>query len=235
MNTSSAPTSQSSLEKGRPVFSISPFTLLDFPDRTACILWFAGCNMRCSYCYNPEIVLGKGKLGWDPVRDFLLSRRGLLDGVVFSGGECTIHPQLIPFAREVKAMGFEVKIDTNGSRPEMLRGLMEENLVDYIALDFKSMADNYWKITRSNLFLAFEKSLEILLASSVRFEVRTTVHSGLISHQDLDQMENWLRYKGYNGYYFLQHFRGDKKTLEGVGESQKAEYRIELSVWRNWR
>lgn len=233
MNTSSAPTSQSSLEKGRPVFSISPFTLLDFPDRTACIVWFAGCNMRCGYCYNPEIVLGKGKLGWDPVRDFLLSRRNLLDGVVFSGGECTIHSQLIPFAREVKAMGFEVKIDTNGSRPEVLRQLLEERLVDYIALDFKSMADNYWKITRSNLFLAFEKSLEILLVSSVRFEVRTTVHAALLSHQDLDKMGIWLRDKGYTGNYFLQHFKGDKKTLGGMRECRKTDYEIESSVWRN--
>lgn len=215
------------------MFSISPFTLLDFPDRTACILWFVGCNMRCGYCYNPEIVLGKGKLSWGHVQEFLHSREGLLDGVVFSGGECTIHPQIIPFAREVKAMGFEVKIDTNGSRPEVLHQLLEEKLVDYIALDFKAMAGNYWKITRSDLFLAFEKSLEILLASTVRFEVRTTVHSELLSHKDLDQMENWLREKGYTGSYFLQHFRGDKETLQGLGESQKANYKTESSVWRN--
>lgn len=233
MNTSSVPTLSSSLEKGRPVFSISPFTLLDFPDRTACILWFAGCNMRCSYCYNPEIVLGKGKLSWGHVQEFLLSRRGLLDGVVFSGGECTIHPQVIPFAREIKKMGFELKIDTNGSRPDVLRQLVEENLVDYVALDFKALPENYWKVTRSDLFCAFEKSLENLLDSTVRFEVRTTVHSELLSHQDLEQMGNWLREKGYTGSYFLQHFRGDKETLEGLGESQKADYKTELSVWRN--
>jgi pyruvate formate lyase activating enzyme len=233
VNTSNGPTSSSSLEKGRPVFSISPFTLLDFPDRTACILWFAGCNMRCGYCYNPEIVLGKGKLSWEHVREFLHSREGLLEGVVFSGGECTIHPQIIPFAREVKAMGFEVKIDTNGSRPEVLSQLVEEKLVDYIALDFKAMAGNYQKITRSELFDPFENSLQILLESSVRIEVRTTVHSGLLSLMDLDQMEIWLRKKGYTGSYFLQHFRGDKETLEGLGESQKADYKTESSVWRN--
>ncbi|MEB2785337.1 ATP cone domain-containing protein [Algoriphagus persicinus] len=153
--------------------------------------------------------------------------------VVFSGGECTIHSQIIPFAREVKAMGFEVKIDTNGRRPEVLRQLGEEKLVDYVALDFMAMAGNYWEITRSDLFLAFEKSLEILLTSFFRFEVRTTVHSGLLSHRDLDQMENWLKEKGYTGSYFLQHFRGDKKTLGGVGESRNADYKIESSVWRN--
>lgn len=130
-------------------------------------------------------------------------------------------------------MGFELKIDTNGSRPDVLRQLVEENLVDYVALDFKALPENYWKVTRSDLFCAFEKSLENLLDSTVRFEVRTTVHSELLSHQDLEQMGNWLREKGYTGSYFLQHFRGDKETLEGLGESQKADYKTELSVWRN--
>ncbi|MDO8966096.1 anaerobic ribonucleoside-triphosphate reductase activating protein [Algoriphagus sp.] len=233
MNTSSVPTLSSSLEKGRPVFSISPFTLLDFPDRTACILWFAGCNMRCSYCYNPEIVLGKGKLSWGHVQEFLLSRRGLLDGVVFSGGECTIHPQVIPFAREIKKMGFELKIDTNGSRPDVLRQLVEENLVDYVALDFKALPENYWKVTRSDLFCAFEKSLENLLDSTVRFEVRTTVHSKQLTTLDLQSMKTWLRGKGYSRTYYLQHFRGDKLTLGELGESKKQVLNTELGVWRN--
>lgn len=189
--------------------------------------------MRCSYCYNPEIVLGKGKLSWDHVQDFLLSRRRLLDGVVFSGGECTIHPQVIPFVREVKKMGFEVKIDTNGSRPEVIGQLMEENLLDYVALDFKAMPENYWKITRSDLFSLFEKSLEILIQSKVRFEVRTTVHSELLSGQDMNQMENWLREKGYSGTYYLQHFRGDKETLGELGESKKQGFKSESGVWRN--
>lgn len=233
MNTSSANTSSSSLEKGGPVFSISPFTLLDFPNRTACILWFAGCNMRCGYCYNPEIVFGKGKLSWGHVQEFLLSRMGLLEGVVFSGGECTIHPQIIPFAREVKRMGFQVKIDTNGSRPEVLETLIQENIVDFVALDFKGMMGNFWKITRSDLFKPFEKSLEILLDSSVRFEVRTTVHPDLLDYQDLKEMENWLREKGFSGTYYLQHFRGDKKTIGELGESKMQGLKIESGVWRN--
>jgi pyruvate formate lyase activating enzyme len=233
VSTNNAPTSTSSLEKGRPVFSISPFTLLDFPDRTACILWFAGCNMRCGYCYNREIVLGKGKLSWEHVQDFLISRRRLLDGVVFSGGECTIHPQVIPFVREVKRMGFEVKIDTNGSRPEVIRQLIEENLLDYVALDFKAMPENYWKITRSDLFASFEKSLEILIPSKVRFEVRTTVHSDQLTSSDLQAMETWLRGKSYTGTYYLQHFRGDKQTLGGLGECKKQSLITESGVWRN--
>ncbi len=232
MNTSSANTSPSSLEKGRPVFNISPFTLLDFPDRTACILWFAGCNMRCGYCYNPEIVLGKGTLSWDQVREFLLSRMGLLDGVIFSGGECTIHRQVIPFAREVKRMGFELKIDTNGSRPDVLEALVRENLLDFVSLDFKGMPDNFWKVTGSHLFKPFERSLEILLASPVPFEVRTTVHSDLLDYQDLNEMENWLRGKGFDGTFYLQLFCGDKGTLGGLGQSHRPDFALEQSVWR---
>lgn len=233
MNINSGPISQSSQEKGRPVFSISPFTLLDYPDRTACILWFAGCNMRCGYCYNPEIVLGKGKLSWKNVQEFLLGRRRLLDGVVFSGGECTIHPQIIPFAREIKRMGFELKVDTNGSRPDVLRQLLEGNLVDYVALDFKALPEKYWEVTRSDLFSAFQKSLEVLLDATVQFEVRTTVHSDQLTDADLQNMESWLRRKGYSGTYFFQHFRGDKQTLGELGESKKRSLKTESGVWRN--
>lgn len=207
--------------------------MLDFPDRTACILWFAGCNMRCGYCYNPEIVLGKGKLSWEHVWEFLISRRRLLDGVVFSGGECTIHPQLIPFVSEVKKMGFEVKIDTNGSRPEVIRQLIDENLLDYVALDFKALPKKYWQVTRSDLFLAFEQTLEILISSGIRFEVRTTVHSDQLTALDLQKMEAWLRAKGYSGTYYLQHFRGDKQTLGELGESNKQGLNTESGVWRN--
>ncbi|WP_297336202.1 anaerobic ribonucleoside-triphosphate reductase activating protein [Algoriphagus sp.] len=233
MNTSSELTSRNRLEKGRPIFSVSPFTLLDFPDRTACILWFAGCNMRCAYCYNPEIVLGKGKLSWGQIQDFLLARRRLLDGVVFSGGECTIHPQVIPLIHEVKKMGFEVKIDTNGSRPEVIRQLIEDDLVDYVALDFKAMAQKYEQITQTHLFFLFEKSLEILIPSKVQFEVRTTVHSDQLTIEDLQEMVTWLRGKGYSGNYYLQHFRGEKQSLGRLGESKKPSLKTEIGLWRN--
>lgn len=90
------------------IYNISPFTLLDFPDKTACILWFAGCNMRCAYCYNPDIVLGKGKKTIKEALNFIKTRKGLLDGVVLSGGECTLYKELPEIAREIKKMGFLV-------------------------------------------------------------------------------------------------------------------------------
>src|SRR5690606_32859804 len=127
----------------KPIYSITPFTLLDYPNHPACILWFAGCNMRCLYCYNPDIVLGKGKLSVDDARNFLKSRQSLLQGVVFSGGECTLHPDLVPLARIAKTMGYQVKIDTNGTKPEVLEKLLNEKLVDYIAMDFKGLGEKH--------------------------------------------------------------------------------------------
>lgn len=220
------------LEKGRPVYSISPFTLLDFPDRTACILWFAGCNMRCGYCYNPEIVLGKGRLSWIDALDFLQSRVNLLEGVVFSGGECTIHPQVVSFARAVKQLGFEVKIDTNGSRPDVIHSLIQEGLVDYIALDFKSLPIKFEMITKTRLFQRFEQSLDLGLRFDGRFEVRTTVHSGQLNEWDLNQMEDFLRKKGYDKTWYLQHFRDDKVILGDLGKSSKSSFSNQLE-WRN--
>ena len=109
--------------------------MLDFPGCAACIVWIAGCNMRCGYCHNPQIVLGKGRIGEGAVMDFLTRRRGLLDGVVLSGGEATTWSGLANFAEKVKAMGFAIKLDTNGLAPGVTPRLLEEKLLDRLALD----------------------------------------------------------------------------------------------------
>lgn len=219
MNTNNEPILRKTAVK--PIYSITPFTLLDYPDKTACILWFAGCNMRCLYCYNPDIVLGKGVIDFEKVFTFLASRKGLLDGVVLSGGECTIHKDIIALARKIKAMGFAVKIDTNGSKPLVLKQLIEEQLVDYVALDFKSIVSNYKKITKSNLFKNFEKSLLYLIASKIAFEVRTTVHSDLISEDDFKQMVSYLETQKFEGKYYVQHFVNNVPTLSELTHSQE--------------
>ena len=117
----------------RVIYDITPFTLLDYPHKTACILWFTGCNMRCSYCYNPDIVFGKGKKTIGEALQFIQSRIGLLDGVVLSGGECTLHKQVFELAIELKKMGLLVKIDTNGCNRIFLEQLIQNNLVDFIS------------------------------------------------------------------------------------------------------
>jgi len=205
----------------KPIFSITPFTLLDYPHKSACILWFAGCNMRCLYCYNPEVVLGKGSISFEKVIQFLKTRVNLLDAVVCSGGECLLHKNCISFISQIKKMGFLVKIDTNGSRPEVVEELIQKNSVDYVALDFKAIPEKFEKITQSNLFSPFEKTLQLLLQSRIPFEVRTTVHSKLLSKIDIQEMISYLENAGYSGNYYLQHFVNGIPTIEKLEHSFK--------------
>jgi pyruvate formate lyase activating enzyme len=204
----------------KPVSNITPFTLLDYPDKSACILWYSGCNMRCLYCYNPEIVFGKGKFSFPEMISFLETRKGLLDAVVFSGGECLIHKNIVEQIRTVKEMGFLVKVDTNGSSPKVLSELLDENLLDYIALDFKSNKESFQAITQSDLFERFEKSFQLLLESDITFEVRTTYHSELIAREELKEMIDYLKYNEYTGTYYIQYFRNHVETIEKLPDSR---------------
>ncbi|KFC60512.1 radical SAM protein [Flavobacterium gilvum] len=177
--------------------------------------------MRCLYCYNPEIVFGKGIIKFENALQFLKSRKGLLDAVVFSGGECLMHKKSILFIEEVKKMGFLVKIDTNGSQPKILEELIAKKLIDYVAIDFKAMPSNFEKITKSQLFNSFEKSLHLLLQRTIPFEVRTTVHSELLNKNDIQEMISYLEKTGYAGNYYIQHFMNDATTIEKLGYSLK--------------
>ena len=197
----------------KPIYNITPFTLLDYPNKSACIFWYAGCNMRCSYCYNPEIVLGKGKITFPEAISFLKTRQGLLDAVVFSGGECLMHKNSMAQISEIKKLGFLIKIDTNGSKPDVLKQLIAENLIDYVALDFKAVPNKFHQITQSDLFPEFEQSLDILLQSDIQFEVRTTYHSELISEEEMNQMVGYLDSKKYTGNYYIQSYRNNVTTL----------------------
>ncbi len=209
----------------RIIYDITPFSLLDYPDVTSCILWFAGCNMRCSYCYNPDIVFGKGKNTLADALTFIRSRKGLLDGVVLSGGECTLYKEIIPLARTVKEMGMLVKIDTNGSHPGRMRELTEQRLADYVSLDFKAMPGKFEAITESSFHKEFEQTFDLLLQSGTRFEVRTTVHSALLSENELAGMVSYLAGLGYRGTYYLQNFMDGAKTIRPIGQQHK---RIEM-------
>ena len=107
------------------IYDITPFSLLDFPNKISCILWFVGCNMRCSYCYNPEIVFGKGSISLSEALEFVQTRTGLIEGAVMSGGECTLHQETIPLAIALKEKGMAIKIDTNGSHPLHIKKMLE--------------------------------------------------------------------------------------------------------------
>lgn len=199
-----------------PIYSITAFTTLDYPDKIAAIAWFAGCNMRCAYCYNVEVVLGgernfseRSKAAGVSEAEFLsfLDRRaGKLDGIVFSGGECSISPAFLPLAREVKARNFALKVDTNGSNLPALKAAIEENLIDYIALDFKAPSTKFRRVAGANLYENFMQTLEFLLARDFKFEVRTTVHADILNEADVSRMAEILFESGYKRDYFLQKF-----------------------------
>lgn len=203
----------------KSISSFTPFTLLDYPHKAACILWYAGCNMKCLYCYNPEIVLGKGTISFDTILEFLNKRKGLLDAVVFSGGECTIHKNIAENIKQAKALGFLVKVDTNGSKPALLKQLIDEKAIDYVALDFKALPSKFENITQSNLYESFEKALQVLLKSKLPFEVRTTYHSDLCSIDNLTKMQNYLDEKGYSGNFYVQNFVNGSDTLSPLSRS----------------
>lgn len=202
-----------------PIYSLTPFSLLDYPDKMACILWFAGCNMRCLYCYNPEIVHGKGTISFEKTLSFLLSRKNLLDAVVFSGGECVMHKNIIPLITEVKKLGFLVKIDTNGSSPDVMQKLLFQHLVNYVALDFKAPKSKFKAITKSDLYEPFEKTLDLILKAKIPFEVRTTYHSDLLTEEDLMGMVHFLESKNYVGNYYIQYFKNNVNTLSKLNHS----------------
>ncbi|MGX1639613.1 anaerobic ribonucleoside-triphosphate reductase activating protein [Sphingobacterium sp. NPDC055431] len=201
------------------LYDITPFTLLDYPNKAACILWFVGCNMRCQYCYNPDIVFGKGKIGIDQAEAFLKSRKGLLQAVVFSGGECTMHPDMMSLVKIAKSLGYLIKVDTNGARPKLIKSLIDNDLLDYVALDFKGLGERFHEITVSGSFEAFEETLGILLNANIQFEVRTTAHSQLLSAADLQGMLKFLEDRGYRNNYYLQKALNNVKMIAELGDS----------------
>jgi len=178
--------------------------------------------MRCSYCYNGDIVFSKGKRSLDEALAFLQTRVGLLEGVVLSGGEATMFSGLTVFCRKIKALGFKIKLDTNGTFPQKIKELIDENLLDYVALDYKAPAAKFYAITKNQNFSSFEESLELLLKEEVDLEVRTTLHSDLLDEDDINAIADDLEIRGYRGTYYLQNFVQDVKTIGDVANPKAA-------------
>ena len=200
-----------------PITSITPFTFLDYPGHTACILWFSGCNMACGYCHNPELVKGElRRLPGERIARFLDSRRDKLEGVVLSGGECTLSPALPDLARHLKGMGFKVKVDTNGTQPDRLAAMLAEELVDFVALDMKAPRARFADVTGIDAWHKVMRSLCLITSAAIGREVRTTVHTGLIGREDIEAVMGELAEAGYHGRYVIQNFR-QGRTLGGLG------------------
>lgn len=221
----------------KPLYDITPFTALDYPDHLASIFWFAKCSMRCVYCYNKDIVFGEGKISQEEALAFLDSRAGLLEGVVLSGGEATLYGDLPEFCGKIKQKNFKIKLDTSGINFDMVYTLVEHQLVDYIALDYKAPKEKYYDITKDRHFDSFSKTLNFLIQKQFPFEVRTTVHSDLLRVEEINRIIKDLLKRGYSGTYYLQPFIFTEDTIGKVEEEKNPFDRSRLShelevVWR---
>ncbi len=198
---------------------LQPLTLLDYPGKPSAIIFLFGCNMRCGYCQNPGLVLQSKceykTISEDEVMGFLDSRVGLLEGVVITGGEPCLNKDLPRFIRKIKQKGFCVKLDSNGFNPEMLKLLVSEKLVDYIAMDVKAPLGKYKTATNSNVNTEkILESIEFIKTSGVEHEFRTTVVPTLLDESDLVEIGKLV--EGAKAYY-LQQFE-NKTTLDPAFE-----------------
>lgn len=187
---------------------IQETSLIDFPGKVACVLFVPGCNFHCPYCHNSELALNRcppeAALALDRALDFLKARKGFLDGVVISGGEPTLHPALSSVCREIKQLGYPIKLDTNGSRPDTVAALLEARLVDYIAMDIKTVPERYEPVIRPRADdPSIVTSIRLIQSSGMAHEFRTTCINPLV---DLAVIEQIARLIQGADLYALQQF-----------------------------
>ena len=183
-------------------------SLLDYPDTISAIIWTIGCNFHCPFCYNKDLVLGKvGVIPEEEVLSFLEKRKGMLEGLVISGGEPLMQNDIVQFAEKVKKLGYLIKIDTNGMYPEKLKELIDKKLVDYIAMDVKAPKKKYDKLTDVKTDIKkIEKSIEIIRNSAPDYEFKTTFVPELLAKEDIVSIAKWLK---ASKRFYLQQFRND--------------------------
>lgn len=178
------------------ISGLQKLTLLDFPGRVACTVFLGGCNFRCPFCHNSQLLGGDAEELMDSsaLLDFLGKRRGVLDGVCITGGEPTLHADLPELLREIRALGYQIKLDTNGYRPDVLKAVIDEGLVDYVAMDVKNDPAHYGQTIGLDApeLAKIEQSIRLLLEDRVDYELRTTVVSPLHTEASISAMAQWL-------------------------------------------
>ena len=198
------------------IAGIQKSTLIDYPGKIACVVFLAMCNFRCPWCYSSELVLPlkitkQPKISEKEFFDFLRERQELLEGVVVCGGEPTINKDLAQFIQKIKNLGYAVKLDTNGSNPEILKNLIETKLIDYVAMDIKtSLSSNVYKniMCEGVKIENIKESVEFLKFGKIDFEFRTTVVPGVHKKEDFIEIAKWIG--GKNVKYYLQNFVAQK-------------------------
>ena len=191
-------------------------TLLDYPGKTAAIVFTHGCNFRCPFCHNAGLVIrpSESKIDEDELFEYLEKRKKLLDGVCITGGEPLLQKDIAPFIRKIKAMGYLVKLDTNGSFPEKLEELIDEGIIDYVAMDIKNCREKYSVTagTPQDIVVKVEKSVNILMSGKVDYEFRTTVCKSLHTVEDMVRIGEWI--KGAKAYR-IQPFKDSGDIVAG--------------------
>lgn len=199
---------------------LEKLSILDYPDHLAAIIFTQGCNFRCHFCYNPMLVLprkgedekNKKEKGFSPLSTedlflFLEKRFGRLDGVVITGGEPTMHANLPSFIKKIKRIGYDVKLDTNGTNPKMLAYLLDKKLINYVAMDLKAPLNKYESVVGIKInYYNLKKSVKMIIKSGLPHEFRTTVVPGLLGKSDFKVMGELI--KGAQNWY-LQNFKSD--------------------------
>lgn len=197
---------------------LQPVTLLDYPGKMAAIIFTLGCNMRCPFCYNPNLVLPEmirhaSILSNTELLSFLKRRKKYLDGVVITGGEPLLQKGIITSCQRIKKMGYLIKLDTNGLRPDVLKQLLDKKLIDYLAMDIKGPLDQYQKfagVPAKPEVIAL--SIALVMASGLPYEFRSTLVKSLHKQSDLRKMARMIKKADL---YYLQNFKSDTATVGG--------------------
>ena len=201
------------------IYNITKFTTTDYVGHLSCIIWFVSCNFRCLYCYNDNIVYTKeGNYTQNNILDFLKTRIGLLDSVVLSGGEATVH-NVIPICKEIKKLGLKIKLDTNATNLPQIKKLIELNLLDYIAIDFKAPKYKFKEIVGVDMYDNTIKTIQYLISIDFTFELRTTINKSLLDENDINSMIETISNLGYKNIYYLQNFLETSSNIGNISKS----------------
>ena len=214
---------------------LQKLTLLDYPGKMACTVFTAGCNFRCPFCHNASLVtnIDEERISEEEFFSFLQKRQGIIEGVCVTGGEPTLQPDLKEFLKKIKDLGYSIKLDTNGYRPEVIKDVVNSGLVDYVAMDIKNSQAKYaLTCGLDNLDIAkINESVQFLMSGAVDYEFRTTVVKELHTEDDIQDIVSWI--KGAKKYFLQGFIDSGDLICTGYSGYDKTELQKLLNIAKN--